>query len=109
MTKPTSSKTDGGPVMDAVAIRHALRRVAHEIIERNSELSSVVLAGIPSRGIEIAKRLASFIEEFAGTKIETGVIDVAMHRDDVGQRVDLSDRANIAAATAARRPHRHYC
>ncbi len=89
MTKPTPAKTDGGPVMDADAIRKALRRIAHEIIERNSALSSVVLAGIPSRGIEIAKRLADLIEEIAQTKIETGVIDVAMHRDDVGQRAAL--------------------
>jgi pyrimidine operon attenuation protein / uracil phosphoribosyltransferase len=89
MTTPTRSTSNGDPVMDADAIRNALRRIAHEIIERNSDLSSVVLAGIPSRGIEIAKRLASFIEEFAKTKIETGVIDVAMHRDDVGQRAEL--------------------
>src|SRR5450755_4749545 len=89
MTTPTRSTSNSDPVMDAAAIRNALRRIAHEIIERNSDLSSVVLAGIPSRGIEIAKRLASFIEEFAKTKIETGVIDVAMHRDDVGQRANL--------------------
>jgi len=75
--------------MDATAIRNALRRIAHEIIERNPELASVVLAGIPSRGVEIARRLAGFVEEFAKVTVETGVIDVAMHRDDVGQRADL--------------------
>ena len=46
------------PVMDARAINRALRRIAHEIIERNPDLASVVLAGIPSRGVEIARRLA---------------------------------------------------
>ncbi len=75
--------------MDAGAIRSALRRLAHEIIERNPDLASVVLAGIPSRGVEIAARLASFIEEFAQVRVETGVVDVAMHRDDVGQRAEL--------------------
>ncbi|MBA2242297.1 MAG: bifunctional pyr operon transcriptional regulator/uracil phosphoribosyltransferase PyrR [Chthoniobacterales bacterium] len=75
--------------MDAAAIRSALRRVAHEIIERNPDLASVVLAGIPSRGVEIAQRLATFIEEFSKLRVETGVIDVSMHRDDVGQRADL--------------------
>jgi pyrimidine operon attenuation protein/uracil phosphoribosyltransferase len=75
--------------MDADAIRNALRRIAHEIIERNADLQAVVLAGIPSRGVEIARRIASFIEEFAKTRVETGVIDVAMHRDDVGKRADL--------------------
>ena len=86
---PSSTPPAGHPVMDATAIRNALRRIAHEIIERNPELASVVLAGIPSRGVEIARRLAGFVEEFAKVTVETGVIDVAMHRDDVGQRADL--------------------
>lgn len=89
MKTPTTNTTTDASVLDAVGIRNALRRIAHEIIERNSSLSSVVLAGIPSRGVEIAQRLAGFVEEFAQTKLATGVIDVAMHRDDVGQRADL--------------------
>lgn len=91
MTTPDSSQppAGGSPVMDATAIRSALRRVAHEIIERNADLRAVVLAGIPSRGVEIARRLAGFIEEFANVSVEDGVIDVSMHRDDVGKRADL--------------------
>jgi pyrimidine operon attenuation protein/uracil phosphoribosyltransferase len=77
------------PVMDAEAIRRALRRIAHEIIERNPQLDKVVLAGIPSRGVEIARRIASLIHEIEKIEIETGVIDVAMHRDDVGTRSEL--------------------
>jgi pyrimidine operon attenuation protein/uracil phosphoribosyltransferase len=75
--------------MDAEAMRRALRRVAHEIIERNPQLEKVVLAGIPSRGVEIARRIASFVQEIEKIDIETGVIDVAMHRDDVGTRREL--------------------
>jgi pyrimidine operon attenuation protein/uracil phosphoribosyltransferase len=77
------------PLMDAEAMRRALRRVAHEIIERNPQLEKVVLAGIPSRGVEIARRIASFVQEIERIDIETGVIDVAMHRDDVGTRREL--------------------
>ncbi len=77
------------PVMDAEAIRRGLRRIAHEIIERNPRLEKVVLAGVPSRGVEIARRIAAFIREIEKTDIETGVIDVAMHRDDVGTRPEL--------------------
>ncbi len=77
------------PIMDAEAIRRALRRIAHEIIERNPRLEEVVLAGIPARGVEIARRIAGFTREIANTEIETGVIDVAMHRDDVGSRPEL--------------------
>ena len=77
------------PIMDGEAIRRALRRIAHEIIERNPGLEKIVIAGIPSRGVEIARRIATFIQEIEKIKIETGVIDVAMHRDDVGTRPDL--------------------
>src|SRR6266496_1893393 len=77
------------PMMDAEAIRRALQRIAHEIIEGNPQLSKVVLAGIPSRGVEIAQRIAAFIHGIANAEIETGVIDVAMHRDDVGTRPEL--------------------
>src|SRR5213596_2630053 len=77
------------PVMDAEAMRRALRRIAHEIIERNPQLEKVVLAGIPSRGVEIARRIASFVQQIEKIDIETGVIDVAMHRDDVGTRREL--------------------
>jgi pyrimidine operon attenuation protein/uracil phosphoribosyltransferase len=77
------------PIMDAEAIRRALQRIAHEIIERNPQLTHVALAGIPSRGVEIAQRIAAFIRGIEKFNIETGVIDVAMHRDDVGTRPDL--------------------
>ena len=75
--------------MDAEAIRRALRRIAHEIVEGNPSLKSIVLAGIPSRGVEIACRIAAFIREIQNADVDTGVIDVAMHRDDVGRRKEL--------------------
>src|SRR6184192_3985740 len=88
--KPTKQNSSAAvPVMDAKAMRRALRRVAHEIIERNPQLEKVVLAGIPSRGVEIARRIAAFIREIENINVQTGVIDVAMHRDDVGTRPEL--------------------
>src|SRR5947208_17001072 len=82
-------RTSGVPIMDAEAIWRALRRIAHEIIEQNADLKSVVLAGIPLRGVEVAHRLAEFIRDVAKIDIETGTIDVAMHRDDIGTRAEL--------------------
>jgi len=76
-------------IMDADGIRRALQRIAHEIIERDPQLAQVVLAGIPSRGVEIAKRIADFIRGIEKIDIDTGIIDVAMHRDDVGTRPEL--------------------
>jgi pyrimidine operon attenuation protein/uracil phosphoribosyltransferase len=90
MSSPTSKPSlPRTAVMDAAAIRRALRRIAHEIIEANPDLRSIVLAGIPSRGVEIARRIDGFIQEIAKTSVATGVIDVAMHRDDVGTRAQL--------------------
>ncbi len=87
--KDRQSTSAAVPIMDAAAIQRALRRVAHEIVERNPDLRSVVLAGIPSRGVEIARRIAEFIRASEKTEIETGIVDVAMHRDDVGARAEL--------------------
>jgi pyrimidine operon attenuation protein/uracil phosphoribosyltransferase len=92
--KNTSSSAEGASaartqILDAEAIQRALRRIAHEIIEQNADLKSVVLAGIPLRGVEIARRLAESIREVAKIDIETGTIDVALHRDDVGTRAEL--------------------
>ncbi len=87
--EPKQSPSSDVPIMDAEAIRRALRRIAHEIIEANPNLESVVLAGVPSRGVEIAGRIAAIIREIEKTDVDTGVIDVAMHRDDVGMRKEL--------------------
>jgi pyrimidine operon attenuation protein / uracil phosphoribosyltransferase len=85
--RPSSSATS--PVLDAAGIERALRRIAHEIVEQNADLKSTVLAGIPSRGVEIARRIAGSIREIAKIDVATGVIDVAMHRDDIGTRAEL--------------------
>jgi pyrimidine operon attenuation protein/uracil phosphoribosyltransferase len=89
MNQKKQNSSGAVPIMDGDAIRRALRRIAHEIIEGNPQLEKVVIAGIPSRGVEIARRIAAFIHEIEKIDIETGVIDVAMHRDDVGTRPEL--------------------
>jgi pyrimidine operon attenuation protein / uracil phosphoribosyltransferase len=89
MKKDDKKNTGLAPIMDGETIQRALRRIAHEIIEQNTDLKSVVLAGIPLRGVEIARRLAEFIFEVSKTEVQTGTIDVAMHRDDVGTRAEL--------------------
>jgi pyrimidine operon attenuation protein / uracil phosphoribosyltransferase len=85
----SSSTSATAPVLDAAAIERALRRISHEIIERNPDLESLILAGIPSRGVEIARRLAATIESLGGVLVPTGAIDISMHRDDVGTRREL--------------------
>ena len=87
--KNPQSTSGGAPILDKSAIERALRRIAHEIIEANPDLRTVVLAGIPSRGVELARRIAEFIGAIEKIDLDLGVIDVAMHRDDVGTRAEL--------------------
>jgi pyrimidine operon attenuation protein/uracil phosphoribosyltransferase len=89
MKNEKQSSSPGVPIMDADGIRRALQRIAHEIIERDPKLAKIVLAGIPSRGVEIARRIADFIRGIEKIDIDTGIIDVAMHRDDIGTRPEL--------------------
>ena len=89
MKNEKQSSFPGVPIMDADGIRRALQRIAHEIIECDPQLAQVVLAGIPSRGVEIAQRIAEFIRRIEKIDVDTGIIDVAMHRDDVGTRAEL--------------------
>ena len=84
--KNTTNTTDAVRIFDAEMMNRALRRIAHEIIERNSELNALVLAGVPARGVALVERIASDIEAIENVRIATGVIDVSMHRDDLGTR-----------------------
>ena len=77
-------------VMDADAIRRAIRRIAHEIIEQNHDLGRLVIAGIPTRGKILARRIAGHIAEIEGVEPELGVVDVSMHRDDLATRPRVS-------------------
>ena len=69
-------------VMDAAKIKRVVSRMATEILERNRDLKNLVIAGIPTRGIVIAKRIAKVIKDLEKTEIPVGVIDIARFRDD---------------------------
>src|ERR1700750_2074693 len=85
----TPNEPDAVRIFDAETMRRALRRIAHEIIERNRDLAMLLLLGIPNRGIELAQRIAADIEAIEKVPVATGIIDVSMHRDDVGKRASL--------------------
>lgn len=78
-----------GAVMDAPDISRALTRIAHEILEHNGGASGVVLLGIPTRGIPLARRLAARIasvEPSFDAERCTGAIDITMYRDDLNRQ-----------------------
>ncbi len=81
-----TTQTDAVRIFDADEMRRALRRIGHEIIERNRDLAALILAGIPARGVDLARRIAAEIEAIEKVRVATGVIDVSMHRDDHGTR-----------------------
>jgi pyrimidine operon attenuation protein/uracil phosphoribosyltransferase len=76
----------GKLLLDGDALRRTLVRIAHEIVERNPDLSQVALVGIHTRGVPLAQRLRRLIHEFGGTEVEFGTVDITFHRDDVGVR-----------------------
>jgi len=73
-------------ILDMVAIQRALTRIAHEIAERNEVSAEVVLVGIPTGGVPLARRLGSLLSEIWKHPVPVGTLDVSMHRDDLDQR-----------------------
>ena len=86
MTESTPPPPHAALLLDRAAINRCLKRLAHEIIERNPDLAHVALAGIPSRGVHLAQRLAALIEQFENVRVFAGAVDVSMHRDDLSAR-----------------------
>jgi pyrimidine operon attenuation protein / uracil phosphoribosyltransferase len=70
-------------VMSPGDVSRALRRIAHEILERNKGADNLVVLGIPTRGVDLAKRLVAVMSEVEGRPVPVGALDVTMHRDDL--------------------------
>ena len=73
-------------VFDADDLRRALTRIAHEIVERNHGPHDVVLVGLYTRGVALARRIAAAIASFERVEPLTGALDVAFFRDDIRLR-----------------------
>jgi pyrimidine operon attenuation protein/uracil phosphoribosyltransferase len=72
--------------MDARDVSRALTRIAHEILERNKGASDLLLLGIPTRGVPLARRIAAKIAAVEDVDIPVGSVDVTMYRDDLRMR-----------------------
>lgn len=70
-------------VLSCGEIARALVRIAHELLERNKGAHDLVLLGIPTRGVQLARRLADTLGEIEGRPVPVGSLDVTMHRDDL--------------------------
>jgi len=79
--------------MDPDDVRRALVRIAHEILERNRGSNEIVVIGLQTGGVPIARQLVREVARIDGTKVPFGTIDVAFYRDDIGIRPVLPEEA----------------
>ncbi|GAB7034718.1 bifunctional pyr operon transcriptional regulator/uracil phosphoribosyltransferase PyrR [Streptomyces sp. NPDC021749] len=71
------------PVLEGPDIARMLTRIAHEIVERAKGADDVVLLGIPTRGVFLARRLAAKLQDITGRTVPVGSLDITMYRDDL--------------------------
>jgi len=70
-------------VLEPAEIGRALSRISHELLERNKGAEGLVLLGVPTRGVPLARRLARRLTEIEGADVPYGSLDVTMYRDDL--------------------------
>jgi pyrimidine operon attenuation protein/uracil phosphoribosyltransferase len=70
-------------VMTGDDLGRAVRRIAHEILERHHGASDLILVGVHSRGVPLAEQIAEAIDSFERIKVPVGELDVGMYRDDL--------------------------
>jgi pyrimidine operon attenuation protein / uracil phosphoribosyltransferase len=85
-TTPRSLPDGAKTVLGATEIRRALTRIAHEILERTDGAADVVLLGIPTRGVTLARRLAERLAQVEDSVTPAGSLDITMYRDDLRLR-----------------------
>jgi pyrimidine operon attenuation protein/uracil phosphoribosyltransferase len=93
MSDRPSGRDAAATVLDEEAVGRTLARIAHELIERNTDLEAVALVGIHTRGVPLAERLRALVAERSGVELALGTLDITFHRDDVVVRAGGAPRA----------------
>ncbi|MFH1855662.1 MAG: bifunctional pyr operon transcriptional regulator/uracil phosphoribosyltransferase PyrR [Candidatus Omnitrophota bacterium] len=70
-------------IMDELAIERALKRIAHEILERNKSIKNLAVVGIRNKGAYLAQRLVAYMEEIEKSVVPVGILDINLYRDDL--------------------------
>lgn len=73
----------GKVIMSAGDVRRTLTRISHEIIERHKDCNNLLLVGMHTRGVPLARRLAANVRAFGGPELPVGALDISRHRDDL--------------------------
>jgi pyrimidine operon attenuation protein/uracil phosphoribosyltransferase len=79
--------TSPQPFLDAAWIKRAISRIAHEIVEWNHGAEELVIVGLQTHGVFLARRLADAVHEHEGVEVPVGTMDITLYRDDVGTRL----------------------
>ncbi|MGT2750231.1 bifunctional pyr operon transcriptional regulator/uracil phosphoribosyltransferase PyrR [Streptococcus orisasini] len=80
-------------IVDGVTMKRAITRITYEIIERNKSLDKIVLAGIKTRGVFIARRIQERLKQIEGIDVPFGQLDIKPFRDDIKIEEDTTDMA----------------
>lgn len=78
-------------IMDEAAVGRSLKRMTHEILERNKGTEGLLLLGIKRRGLPLAREIAENILRFEGAEVPVGYIDITLYRDDLSELTPLPD------------------
>lgn len=78
-------------IVDDVTMKRAITRITYEIIERNKSLDNLVLAGIKTRGVYLARRIQERLKQLEGIELPIGEIDIKPFRDDMKVEEDTTD------------------
>ncbi len=70
-------------ILDSTSFNRMIKRIAHQIIEKNSDVQNIAIIGIKTRGVPIAERVAKSIFEIEKLKVNVGVLDITLYRDDL--------------------------
>lgn len=91
-------------ILDADDLRRALNRIAHEIVERNGGTDGLILIGLRTRGVPLARRISALIEQHEAAQVPVGSLDITYYRDDLTRiaHAPIVKRSDIGLEIEAR-------
>jgi pyrimidine operon attenuation protein / uracil phosphoribosyltransferase len=89
-------------ILDSGALRRALARISHEIIEKTPHTEKLGLIGLPTRGFHLAQRIAQSLQQISQVAIPVGQMDITFHRDDLDRHIPIPHSTHIPFDTTDR-------
>jgi pyrimidine operon attenuation protein/uracil phosphoribosyltransferase len=90
-------------IIDEDELKVTIARLAHEIVEKNDNLKDIVLIGIKTRGVPLARRLARKIKSVSDAKVPVGALDASSHRDDIKEREMVDEESQLKITVDGKR------